>query len=61
MLVGVTMAEDERLFERVLPLDDVDSRAIELAGRLAELIERLTVALDALADNADAGRVGERR
>jgi exodeoxyribonuclease V gamma subunit len=48
MLVGVTMAEDERLFERVLPLDDVDSRAIELAGRLAELIERLTVSLDAL-------------
>jgi exodeoxyribonuclease V gamma subunit len=48
VLVGVTMAEDERLFERVLPLDDVDSRAIELAGRLAELIERLTVALDAL-------------
>jgi len=49
LLVGVTMAEDERLFERVLPLDDVDSRTIELAGRLAELIERLTVALDALA------------
>ncbi len=48
VLVGVTMAEDARLFERVLPLDDVDSRAIELAGRLAELIERLTGALDAL-------------
>jgi exodeoxyribonuclease V gamma subunit len=48
VLVGVTMAEDERLFERVLPLDDVDSRAIELAGRLAELVERLTAALDAL-------------
>jgi exodeoxyribonuclease V gamma subunit len=48
VLVGVTMAEDERLFGHVLPLDDVDSRAIELAGRLAELVERLTVALDAL-------------
>jgi exodeoxyribonuclease V gamma subunit len=48
VLVGVTMASDVRLFERVLPLDDVDSRAIELAGRLAELVERLTVALDAL-------------
>ena len=48
VLVGVTMASDVRLFERVLPLDDVDSRAIELAGRLAELIERLTIALDAL-------------
>ena len=49
VLVGVAMAENERSFERVLPLDDVDSRAIELAGRLSELIERLTVALDALA------------
>jgi len=48
VLVGVTMASDVRLFERVLPLDDVDSRAIELAGRLAELVQRLTVALDAL-------------
>jgi exodeoxyribonuclease V gamma subunit len=48
VLVGVTMPEDARLFERVLPLDDVDSRAIELAGRLAELVERLTGALDAL-------------
>jgi len=48
VLVGVTMASDVRLFERVLPLDDVDSRAIELAGRMAELVERLTAALDAL-------------
>jgi exodeoxyribonuclease V gamma subunit len=48
VLVGVTMAEDERTFARVLPLDDVDSGAIELAGRLSELIERLTVTLDAL-------------
>ncbi len=48
VLVGVTMAEDERSFHRVLPLDDVDSRAIDLAGRLSELVERLTVALDAL-------------
>jgi exodeoxyribonuclease V gamma subunit len=47
LLLGVTMTEDgNRLFGSVLPLDDVDSRSIELAGRLAELIERLTTVLD---------------
>jgi exodeoxyribonuclease V gamma subunit len=50
LLLGVTMSEDEhRLFERVLPLDDVESGAIDLAGRLAELIDRLHTAIDALA------------
>jgi exodeoxyribonuclease V gamma subunit len=48
VLVGVTMAEDERSFHRVLPLDDVDSRSIDLSGRLSELVQRLTTALDAL-------------
>ena len=49
VLLGVTMTDDDRrLFEGVLPLDDVDSRGIDLAGRLAELIERLGTALDAL-------------
>jgi exodeoxyribonuclease V gamma subunit len=49
LLLGVTMTEDgQRLFADVLPLDDVDSRSIELAGRLAELIVRLQDALDAL-------------
>jgi exodeoxyribonuclease V gamma subunit len=47
LLLGVTMTEDkQRLFESVLPLDDVDSRAIDLAGRFAELIARLEEALD---------------
>ncbi len=50
VLLGVTMTEDEqRLFGGVLPLDDVESGAIELAGRLAELIARLQAALDGLA------------
>src|SRR4051812_6511033 len=50
VLLGVTMTEDEqRLFGGVLPLDDVESGAIELAGRLAELIARLHGALDGLA------------
>jgi exodeoxyribonuclease V gamma subunit len=47
LLLGVTMTEDgQRLFDGVLPLDDVDSRSIDLAGRLAELIGRLGDALD---------------
>ncbi len=42
LLLGVTMAEEEqRLFAGVLPLDDVSSGAVDLAGRFAELIERL--------------------
>lgn len=49
LLVGVTMTEDEqRLFRDVLPLDDVDSGAIDVAGRFAELVERLRAAVDAL-------------
>ena len=42
------MTEDgQRLFEGVLPLDDVDSRSIELAGRFAELIARLSDTVNA--------------
>jgi exodeoxyribonuclease V gamma subunit len=49
LLLGVTMTEDgSRLFEGVLPVDDVDSGAIDLAGRFAEFIGRLGDAADAL-------------
>ena len=49
LLLGVAMTEDDRrLFERVLPLDDVESDAIDLAGRFAELIDRLQATVDAL-------------
>ncbi|PZR81401.1 MAG: exodeoxyribonuclease V subunit gamma, partial [Candidatus Aeolococcus gillhamiae] len=42
ILLGVAMAEDDlRLFGGVLPLDDVDSSDVELAGVLAELVERV--------------------
>ena len=42
LLLGVTMTEDDqRLFSGVLPLDDVDSRAIDLAGRFTELVARV--------------------
>jgi exodeoxyribonuclease V gamma subunit len=51
LLVGVTMTEDDqRLFGGVLPLEDVESGAIDLAGRFAELVDRLQAALDALSD-----------
>jgi exodeoxyribonuclease V gamma subunit len=49
LLLGTAMTEDgQRVFGGVLPLDDVDSRSIDLAGRLAELIERLGDAVDGL-------------
>ncbi|HEV8152569.1 MAG TPA: exodeoxyribonuclease V subunit gamma, partial [Solirubrobacteraceae bacterium] len=52
VLVGVTMTEDERrLVDDVLPLDDVDSGAIELAGRLAELVDRLDDTLTTLSES----------
>jgi exodeoxyribonuclease V gamma subunit len=50
VLLGVTMTEDDRrLFAEVLPLDDVESGAIDLAGRVAERVDRLQSAVDALA------------
>jgi exodeoxyribonuclease V gamma subunit len=49
LLLGTAMTEDgQRVFEGVLPLDDVDSRSIDLAGRLAEFIARLGDTLDSL-------------
>jgi exodeoxyribonuclease V gamma subunit len=49
VLLGVTMAEDElRLVGGVLPLDDVGSGDIDLAGRLAELLDRLGAAVTLL-------------
>jgi exodeoxyribonuclease V gamma subunit len=48
MLVGVTMTEEgHRLFEGVLPTDDVESVAIDLVGRMAEFVDRLQAAVDA--------------
>ncbi len=50
ILLGVTMTEDDhRLVGEVLPLDDVDSGAIDLAGRFAELIDRLALVVDRFA------------
>jgi exodeoxyribonuclease V gamma subunit len=50
VLVGVAMAEEgQRLFRGVLPLDDVGSGDIEIAGRFAEFLERLGAVVDAFA------------
>ena len=49
LLLGVTMAEgDGRTFAGVLPYDDVPSSAVDLAGRVAEMLQRLAVGLDRL-------------
>jgi len=51
VLLGVAMAEEgQRLFGGVLPLDDVGSGDIDLAGRFAEFLERLHGIVDAFAD-----------
>ena len=51
VLLGVTMTEDgQRLFAGVLPLDDVDSRSIDLAGRFAELVARVGQAIQSLSE-----------
>ena len=49
ILTGVAMAGDDmHWLGSALPLDDVDSSDVALAGRLAELLDRLTTVLDAL-------------
>jgi exodeoxyribonuclease V gamma subunit len=49
MLVGVAMTEEERpLVGGVLALDDVESGAIDLAGRFAEFVDRVHGAVEAL-------------
>ncbi|MBC7290579.1 MAG: exodeoxyribonuclease V subunit gamma, partial [Actinotalea sp.] len=46
ILLGAALAEEEqRYVGSALPLDDVDSTDVDLAGRLAELLDRLTTVL----------------
>ena len=62
VLLGVTMTEDEqRLFGGVLPLDDVESGAIDLAGRFAELVDRLARRVDAPCAPHSRSPPGRRR
>ena len=47
LAAGVALAEDgPRLFAGVLPLDDVDSSSIDLAGRFAEMLDRLQAVVE---------------
>jgi exodeoxyribonuclease V gamma subunit len=56
VLLGVTTSEDEPVWlDRALPLDDVDSSDIDLAGRLAELLDRLADVLTALSGEHPVG------
>ena len=56
LLLGVTMTEDgQRLFADVLPLDDVDSRSIDLAGRFTELVTRTGEAVRSLSARQTLG------
>ena len=49
ILLGVAMAdEDQNRLGLALPLDDVGSGDVELVGKLAELLDRLQVALDGM-------------
>ncbi|GAA4686332.1 exodeoxyribonuclease V subunit gamma [Nocardioides nanhaiensis] len=56
VLLGVAMSgEDHRTLGVGLPLDDVGSNEIDLAGRLAELLHRLGATLEALGSAEAAG------
>ncbi|MEA2294420.1 MAG: exodeoxyribonuclease gamma subunit [Solirubrobacteraceae bacterium] len=53
VLVGVTMTEDRRRrYKTTLPYDDVDSGAIDLAGRFAEFIDRVDAMMETFAGAA---------
>lgn len=45
VLLGVAMADDDGLLGDAVPLDDVGSQAVDLAGRLAELVDRVETAV----------------
>ncbi|CAM5728723.1 exodeoxyribonuclease V subunit gamma [Mycolicibacterium aubagnense] len=50
LLVGAAMSDDSQgWLGTALPLDDVDSNRVELAGRLAEYVQRLRGVVDRLA------------
>ncbi|KQY21481.1 exodeoxyribonuclease V subunit gamma [Cellulomonas sp. Root485] len=49
LLLGVAMAEeDQRFVGTVLPVDDVGSSDVDLVGRVAEFVDRLTATLQEL-------------
>ena len=50
LLLGVAMEEDGRWLGPALPLDDVDSGDIDLAGRFAEFVDRVDTAVRAFVE-----------
>jgi exodeoxyribonuclease V gamma subunit len=51
VLAGVAMSDDSNAWiESTLPLDDVSSNRVDLAGKLAEYIDRLQHAVDSLTE-----------
>jgi len=56
LLLGVAASEDDLPWlDTALPLDDVDSGDVDLAGRLAELVDRLDDVLGELSGERPAG------
>ena len=59
VLAGVAMSDDSHAWlGSTLPLDDVGSNRVELAGQLAEFVDRLQRTVDALTGDAAAGATG---
>ncbi|MDQ6778996.1 MAG: exodeoxyribonuclease V subunit gamma [Actinomycetota bacterium] len=60
ILLGVAMSESGwQLYEGVLPVDDVESGAIDLVGRFTEFLDRVGASIDALrGPNTVAGWAG---
>ena len=53
VLAGVAMSDDSHSWlDTTLPLDDVSSNRVELAGRLAEYVERLRTVIESLSGTA---------
>jgi len=55
LLLGVAMEGGLETFGDVVPLDDVDSADIDLAGRLTELVDRLAAAQDLMSGRHTLG------
>ena len=61
VLSGVAMSDDSRAWlGTTLPLDDVGSNRVELAGRLAEFVDRLADVVDSAVGHPAAGRLARR-
>ena len=61
VLAGVAMSDDSHAWiDATLPLDDVSSNRVQLAGQLAEFVDRLQRAVDSLTGARPVARVAGR-